>query len=227
LLRKRCGCHREAAMLFGLGSLVNGASGKLGEVERIMFDPNTRRAEYLVVRHDALMGGLRVVPFHEITRVDEHGLHLGMDDDGFKALSVYHEDVDRARDPDYIAPPSAQDYGRSGAAFQMDAITARGTVGYDTDNPLGYPGFEQREADDRQLPAVGRGTAVFDAAGEKVGDVSDLSVESETGMAARIVVRQGLIFKSDFDIPIDWVDGWTPRGVGLNVSKDEIEARAA
>ena len=125
------------------------------------------------------------------------------------------------------SPPSAQEPGQSDAAFQMDALTARGVVGYDTDNPLGYPGHEQRRPDDRQLPAVGRGTDVFDAAGEKVGDIGDLSVESETGMAARIVGRQGLIFKSDFEIPVEWVDGWTPRGVGLNVSRADMEARAA
>jgi sporulation protein YlmC with PRC-barrel domain len=214
-------------MRFGLGSPVFGVSGKIGETERIMFDPNTRRAEYLVVRHGALLGGLRVVPFHEVAHVDGAGLHLGMDEDGFGALAEYHDDVDRARDPDYIAPPSAQDYGRSGAAFQMDVVTARGAVGFDTDNPLGYPGHEQRLADDRQLPAVGRGTDVFDADGEKVGDIGDLQVESETGMAVRMVVRQGLIFKSDYEVPIEWLDAWTPRGVGLNVSRSEMEARAA
>ena len=57
-----------------------------------------------------------------------------------------------------------------------------------------------------------------------VGDVGDLGVESETGMAARLVVRRGLIFKNDVEIPLDWIDGWTPRGVGLNVAKSEMQA---
>jgi uncharacterized protein YrrD len=214
-------------MLFGLGSPVHGVSGKLGEIDRIMFDPNTRRAEYIVVKHGGLLGGLRVLPYHDVTRVDESGISVEMDDDRFGALAEYHEDVDRARDPDYIAPPSAQEPGQSDAAFQMDALTARGVVGYDTDNPLGYPGHEQRRSDDRQLPAVGRGTDVFDATGEKVGDIGDLSIESETGMVARLVVRQGLIFKSDFDIPVEWLDGWTPRGVGLNATRADMEIRAA
>jgi hypothetical protein len=34
-------------VLFGLGSPVHGRSGKLGEIDRIMFDPNTRHAERL------------------------------------------------------------------------------------------------------------------------------------------------------------------------------------
>lgn len=217
----------EAAMIFSLGSPVFGTSDKLGEVDRIMFDPNTHRAEHLVVKHGALLGGLHVVPFHDITQVDGEGAHLAMDEDAFKLLPGYAEDAVRARDPDYVAPPAAEDQGRSGMAFQMDALTARGSLGYTSDNPMGYPGGEQRVSDDRQLPAIGRGTDVFDAMGEKVGDIGDLSVESETGMAARIVMRQGLIFKSDFEIPIDWLDAWTPRGVGLNVPKSEMEARAA
>lgn len=213
-------------MIFGLGSPVLGASGKLGEVEQIMFDPNTRRAEHLVVRHGTLIAGTRVVPFHDIAAVDDAGLHLTLDEDGFSHLPDYRADLDRARDPDYIAPPSEEAAGRSGMEFQMDAVTARGSLGYMTDKPMGYPGGEQVVSDDRQLPTVRRGTDVFDELGEKVGEIEDVAVESETGMPARIVVRRGFIFKNDFQIPLDWVDGLTPRGVGLNVPKGEIESYA-
>ena len=210
-------------MMFGLGSPIIGQSGKLGEVDRIMFDPNTHRAEYLVVKH-GLLGGRRVVPFHDIARVDRDGVYLGIDEEEFGRLADFNSDLDRARDPDYIAPPAEETSGRSGLGFQMDTLTARGSIGYGSDKPMGYPGYEQKMPDDTQLPAIGRGTDVFDATGDKVGEIGDLDIESETGMAARMVVRRGLIFKNDFEMPLDWLDGWTPHGVGLNVPKSEMEA---
>jgi hypothetical protein len=191
-----------------------------------MFDPNTRRAEYLVVKRGGMLGGVHVVPFHDIARVDGDGVHLGVDDEAFSHLPSFSDELDRARDPDYVAPPSEETGGRSGVGFQMDAMTARGSMGYMTDKPMGYPGHEQVVPDDQQLPVIGRGTPVFDAVGEKVADVGELDVESETGMAARIVMRRGFIFKNDFEIPLEWLDGWTTRGVGLNVPKNEMESHA-
>jgi sporulation protein YlmC with PRC-barrel domain len=211
-------------MIFGLGSTVIGPSGKLGEIDRIMFDPNTQRVEHLVVKHGLLT--LRVVPFHEIARVDADGVHLRIDEEEFGHMPDFNSDLDRARDPDYIAPPAEETDGRSGLGFQMDTLTARGAMGYASDKPMGYPGYEQKMPDDKQLPAIGRGTDVFEAGGEKVGEVGDLSVESDTGMAARIVVRRGLILKNNVEIPLDWLDAWTPRGVGLTVPKSDIEALA-
>ena len=213
-------------MIFGLGSAVMGASGKFGEIERVMFDPNTRRAEHLVVRYGTLLAGTRVVPFHNVARVDGEGVHLTLDEDAFGQLPPYRDDLDRARDPDYVAPPAEETAGRSGTGFQMDQLTARGVLGYTTDKPMGYPGHEQVVPDDRQLPAVGRGTNVFDGTGEKVGEIGELAVESETGMPARVVVRSGLIFTKDFDVPLEWVDGITPEGIGLSVSKSDMEAHA-
>src|SRR5438874_1682844 len=188
-----------------------------------MFDPNTGRAEHLVVKHGLLVGE-RVVPFHTIQRVDGDGLHVALDGDAFGRLQPFSGDLDRAKDPDYIAPPAEEAGERSGLGFQMDTLTARGSLGYATDKPMGYPGGEQRVPDDRQLPVIDRGTPVFDSAGEKVGEIGELGVESETGMAARILVRRGLIFKNDVEIPLHWLDAWTPRGVGLNVPKSKMEA---
>ena len=213
-------------MIFGLGSSVIGTSGKLGDVDRIMFDPNTHRAEHLIVKHGTLLSASRVVPFHDVASVDDEGLHLGVDEEAFGNLPDFRTDLERGKDPDYTAPPAEQAAGRSGMGFQMDAVTARGSLGYMSDKPMGYPGSEQTVSDDAQLPVVGRGTDVFDALGEKVGEVGDLAVESETGMPARISVRRGFIFKNDLDIPPDWLDGFTPRGVGLKVEKTEIEAHA-
>ena len=213
-------------MLFAIGSPVMSGSDKLGDVERIMFDPNTHRAEHLVVRYGTLLGGTRVVPFHDVTSVDDAGVHVSIDEDAFGQLPADTGELDRARDPDYIAPPAEQTAGRSGTGFQMDSVTARGSLGFMTDKPMGYPGHEQTIPDDRQLPAVGHGTDVFDGLGEKIGDLGDIAVESDTGMPARITVRRGLIFKNDLDIPVAWLDGFTTRGIGLNVPKSELEAYA-
>ncbi len=213
-------------MIFGLGSPIMSQSDKLGEVERIMFDPNTHRVEYLVVRHGTLLTGTRVVPFHNVASIDDVGLHLGIDADAFGNLPAYTGELDRARDPDYIAPPAEEAAGRSGIGFQMDSVTAHGSLGFMTDKPMGYPGHEQTVPDDRQLPVVGRGTDVFDELGEKVGEIGHIAVESETGMPARITVRRGFIFKDDLDIPLAWLDGFTTRGIGLNIPKSELESYA-
>lgn len=68
------------------------------------------------------------------------------------------------------------------------------------------------------MQAIQHGWDVFDANGDKVGDVSDVS-------AGYVTVSKGFIFTSDRYIPVSAIEQTANDRVYLNVTKDEIDMR--
>lgn len=212
-----------------VGTSVSGTSGKLGEVHRFVVDARSSKATDLVVKHGGLLGGgERLVPFGHITSVDGDGVHVGLDEHGFDAMTAYTDDHRTARDPDYIGPPSMDQQGTYQGNAALDQMVAAGPVGTlgGISKPLGYPGGEQLSPDDQQRPVVQSGTHVIADGGEHVGNVGDVAVSSDDGSLMRLTLKQGTIFKHESSLPKEWVKEFGSDGILLNVSKSEVEAHA-
>ncbi len=78
-------------------------------------------------------------------------------------------------------------------------------------------------ADGGRRTVLGAGLEVVDAGGEKVGEVSALSVAPKTGAPTRLVVRRGLLFKRDTEIPVAWVRAISGESVLLSVPRSRFE----
>lgn len=210
-----------------LGADVIGTEGKLGVVERVIVDARSGKVTDIVVKHGFVFGHERIVPIAHITGVEDNGVRLDMDErmlgtmDGFVGTRV-------GRDPDYMGPPPADLDGSFQGNLALDQTVAAGAQGGmgTAGKPMGYPGGEQVTPDFVQRPAFSRGTAVFAADGEKVGDVGELSFAHDTGMATRLAVRRGFIFHHDTDVPVDWIREFGDDGVLLNVPKAQVEGLA-
>ncbi|HLI50494.1 MAG TPA: YsnF/AvaK domain-containing protein [Thermomicrobiaceae bacterium] len=80
--------------------------------------------------------------------------------------------------------------------------------------------MESRRRDDQvwDIQSIDHGWDVFDANGDKVGDVADVYAEY-------FVVSKGFIFTSERYIPASAIEQVTEDRVYLNVTKDDIETR--
>jgi len=210
-----------------LGADVIGTDGKLGEVARVIVDARSGKVTDIVVKHGFVFGHERIVPIAHITGVDDGGVRVDLDEralgtmDGFAGTRA-------AANPDYIGPPSHDRQGAFQGSYVLDETVATGSQGVigAQSKPMGYPGGEQTTPDFMQRPAFSRGTDVFAADGEKVGDVGELSFAHDTGMPTRLAVRRGFIFHHDTDVPVDWIREFGDDGVLLNVPKAQVEGLA-
>jgi nucleotide-binding universal stress UspA family protein/uncharacterized protein YrrD len=211
-------------MDISIGADVVGATGKLGEVHRVIVDARTDRITDIVVKHGFLFGRERVVPLSHVTSVENGVIHLDLDEKGFEAMDGFTDDRYRAPDPNYVGPP-----GYRNEEFLMDVTVAEGPMqgmaGGPTP-PLGYPGGQQISPDDMSRPAVSSGTPILDSEGREVGHVHDMDFASDTGAPTRLVMRTGLIFKSETEIPVSMIQDISDDGVMLNVTKNQVEQLA-
>ena len=204
-----------------IGADVMGTSGKLGEVHRVIVDARSERVTDIVVKHGFLFGRERIVPLSHVTKVEDGVIYLDLDERGFEAMDGFTDDRYRAPDPSYAGPP-----GFRRGDFLLDTTVGTGAAGgIGTTSPtFGFPGGQQVTPDDLSRPAVSPGTPVLDVNGERIGEVHDFAVSPDTGAPTRLVVRRGMLFHTDTDIPVGWVSEIGDEGVMLNVPKSEVEA---
>lgn len=207
-----------------IGSEVHGTDGKLGEIQGVIADARTDTVTDIVVKHGFIFKDARIVPLVHVINVQDGVVYLDLDEAHFGVMDGFAEEI-KGPNPDYVGPP---DYDLQG--------THRGNFVYKTEiasfgqfqgKPLGYPGGEQLTPDFRQRPALESGDDVLDAAGERIGEVGEFGLDPETGAPTRLTVKQGVLFKRETELPVDWVDELSADGVVLTVTKDEVEARFA
>lgn len=64
---------------------------------------------------------------------------------------------------------------------------------------------------------IAAGTPVFDAHGEKIGEVTDRGMQRNA-----LIVHKGIVFSKELYIPVSAIHGRDADGVHLSITKDEI-----
>jgi sporulation protein YlmC with PRC-barrel domain len=71
-------------------------------------------------------------------------------------------------------------------------------------------------------PAISAGTPVYDNAGRRIGEVEGVEMDVASGRITRIVIRRGLLFRTETAIPASVVSSVTDRIV-VGVSAEELK----
>jgi len=207
-------------MEIAIGADVIGKNGKLGTVHRVIVDARSNAVTDLVVKHGFPFTQERIVPLATVTKTDADGIHVDLDERAFEALEGFVEQNFRAPDPDYVGPP-----GFETTEFLLNEVTAGATLlGGEAVPPLGFPGGEPLAPADTTRPVVEPGTPIVDADGETVGEVHEFAADAETGAPQKLVLRRGLLFHREMELPLAWIAQISDKGVALNVTKREVEA---
>jgi nucleotide-binding universal stress UspA family protein/uncharacterized protein YrrD len=207
-----------------IGAPVMGSEGKLGEVHRVIISPNLHRVTNLVVRHGFLFAGERVLPMDRVRRIDGGVVYTDLTEQAFEALERFVEHRYGKPDPN---TQTEVPVGYNQNEYLMDVVVAEGSAaGLGTEVPPERAVPPPTGPEDVDQPTLAPGLRVVDVNGEKVGEVHELSVAPDTGKPTRLTVRRGLIFRSETEIPPDWIQEYSDDGVVLNVAKDQVERLA-
>lgn len=219
-------------MKIDLGTDVFGSDGeKVGTVERIVVDSNTKQIHKLVVHRGFLTHDDKLVDVDMVTGQDDAGLRLDITAEQVNQLPNYAEErfvqiPDRDRDAMPFIIPSAMG---AGAYLYGAPNIGRGYEGsqdsfFDA-APAVAPDIEDRSNIPENDVMISEGTDVYGSDGDKVGSVGEVLVGND-GAINGFIVSKGLIFKKDVRVPIDWVESADGSEIRLNVTSAQAEAGA-
>lgn len=219
-------------MRIDLGTDVFGSDGeKVGSVERIVVDSNTKDIHQFIVHRGFLTPEDKLVDIDMISSQDADGIRLDLTSDQVNEL------------PDYIEERFIQvpEHDQDAIPFIIPSAMGAGAYLYGAPNiGRGYEGSSDSFFDAAPTVApviedesniaetdvmISEGTDVYGADGNKVGSVDEILVGND-GSVNGFIVSKGFIFKKEVRIPIDWVESADGSEIRLNVTSTEAETGA-
>jgi uncharacterized protein YrrD len=212
------------APLIRIGADVEGREGSLGEVTRVIVDPERDQIAAVVVKRGRLLATERVVPLASVIAGDGAQLRLDMDTEEFEQLDAFDSQMYREPDPDYTGPPGFDHGGMSGGNMQLNSYVALGPwLAFGNAAPVaGFPGGEVTRP--KTYPGdIAEGAGVFDSSGDNVGSVDSITFDAETRRVTSLVMKRGLIVRSTVEVPAEWVQDLEEGAVRLNVDGEQVK----
>jgi len=203
---------------------------KLGSVDRVVLNDKRRRVEAIIV-HKLLQAGDKIIELPLIDRVEEKRIVLRVDAGSVTELPAFFREAFIEVKPDdahrtlwMSLMPSAP-----GTILALAPGAGRRTVREIFSSGLTQPIPHSANVEVvSNLPdddvIISSGTDVLDLDGQKVGTVAEVMVDPKSGSAGGFVVREGILFKSDRFIPIEWVGDIGEKHIRLLVSAEQVEA---
>jgi sporulation protein YlmC with PRC-barrel domain len=206
-----------------IGADVLGTDGKLGELHKVIADANRDRITELVVKGTGFGGREHVLPLKLVQRVEGDAIVLDISKDAFEGKAGVVDAIHGANS-DYTGPPSMDQEGTFQGNLQYDSVVASGAqMG---GKVMGFPGGERLTPDIHDQPAIRLGMDILSNLGDKVGEVAELSFDSDDGSLVRLVLKRPLIARRDphVELPVSWVKDLAVDGILLNVGKPDVDA---
>jgi uncharacterized protein YrrD len=200
--------------------VLNSDGEKLGTLQRVIIDPQTKAVTHIVVEKGWLFSTNKVISFGELDPESEDTLVVKGphdDPDDFPAFEASHYvSLDENDHPDadvdsvYWYPPADLSWWRTGAAFMgyyppMPAYTVRTTQNI----PEGTVALEE-------------GAKVISQDDHHVGSIEQVVVEPEDNRATHIVIHGGLFAERKL-LPVLWISRIEEKEVYLSVSAALVE----
>ncbi|HEX6512417.1 MAG TPA: PRC-barrel domain-containing protein [Chloroflexota bacterium] len=196
----------------------------LGKVEKVIFDPETSQTRSIVVRKGFILARDVAVPTEHIRVAAPSRVELDMSREEIESLPDFVEDDYRWPPQSWVAP-----YGwPAGSVLWPTAYVGAEPIGVVPTVPAPVPREveEMQKRRDLENAVVGEGAEVVAMGGEKVGSVHNVLVDPATRRPSRVVVKRGLLFTEDVELPGEWIDSVDDERVTLNVDKVTVEQLA-
>ncbi len=193
-----------------IGAAVFCTDGKVGELYRVVLDPETLEVTDIIVREEGLDAPSRVIPMEAVADWDEEKVELNLSREAFRHHREYREE-------EFVPATAAEGYAEGEAIIW-------GSV-YQTLPPQFYiPVVRERvkEGVPADRPVLRRGLPVFSTDGKKLGTLDHLLIERETGRIAYLAVRKGLLLQHSRLIPVEEIAEITDEGVTLKLTLEEV-----
>jgi uncharacterized protein YrrD len=202
----------------------------VGEVERVVLDPQTKEVSHLVVREGLLFTTDKVVPLSLVGSATRDRVVLRTDSDGLEELPDFevthyvpaYEKEARAKYPEgtvgplYWYPPAG-----------VGAIS----TGYGVRGPAVVEVPTYRSTTEQNIPenalALKEGAKVISSDNVYVGNVKSVLTDGAADRATHLVIERGLLLKEEKLVPIQWVSWFGEDEAHLSVGSQLLESLPA
>lgn len=202
--------------------VVSRDGADLGKIDRVIFDPQNGETTHIVVHKGVILARDVAVPIEKIRVAAPTRVELDMAKDEVEQIPDFIE-------ADYAWPPETWI-----APYGWPAGGVMWPLAYGGDTPLALPQDvlatdmpeDARRAREERMEheaVVGEGAEVVAMDGQKVGSVQNMVVDPVSHKPSRVIVRRGVLFSEDVEIPGDWVASVDDERVALNVDKVTVE----
>jgi len=193
---------------------------KVGEVDRVVIDPQTKEVTHVVVQKGFLLTTDKVVPVSLVGAATENRVTLREDAGDLEALPEFEvkhyvpigeAEMHRKPEPGYV--PSFYLYPPAGVSWWT--------------TPGGYPIPPYVVETERHVPEgtvpLKEGAEVVSLDGDHMGDVEAVLTDPEEDRATHLLISQGLLLKENKLIPTTWVSTVLEDEVHLMVGSDLLK----
>lgn len=186
---------------------------KIGTLDRVVIDPKTKEAGYLVVRSGFLLTEDKLIPIKQVSSVTEERIDVD-------ASNEEVDDFPRYEEVEYIAAGQAGSPDEAELSYWYPPAAGWGTSGryipYPQPLHIERAGKNIRE----NMIAVRQGAEVFASDAERVGSIERMFTDDDNEYITHLVVSTGLIHKVRKLIPAYWLTDVTEEEVHLAVDSD-------
>jgi uncharacterized protein YrrD len=196
---------------------------KLGNIERVVLDPESREVTHLVVGKGFLFKTNKIIAMDMLDPATEDKITLrnskhGLDD--FQDFEETHYvDLDRTEDPAS---------GEAPASYWYPPINLAWWRAGGTDNPITYPAMPVYVARTEQnIPegtvALEEGAKVMSSDDKHIGNVEQVIIDPQDKRVTHFVVSEGTLFKDRKLIPVLWISRIGEKEVHLSSTANVLE----
>ncbi len=206
-------------MRFKEGASVFTSDGrKVGTIDRVVIDPETKEVVSVVVRKGFLLPEDKVVHISLIGPETEDRVVLRMNEGNFDTLPLFEE-------THYF--PLTGDQAPPGEVVPVYWYPPGGVGWWDYPTFLGFPNPPYTVDIERNIPEgavpLKEGARVMSADSQQVGDVKEVMTDVVTDRVTHMLITEGLLFKEQKLIPMTWVGRIAEDEVHLRVTSTFLE----
>jgi uncharacterized protein YrrD len=202
------------------GADVHSAQGdRLGTLNRVIIDPNTREVTHIVVEKGLMFTTNKIIPIDQVDPHNEEKITLNSSEQDLSQFDDFEEnhivDLDTTEYPgsdvtnSFWYPPVDYVWWRTG----MPAI-APPTPVYTIKSTQNIP---------EGTVALEEGAKVISADDKQVGSIEELVVDQQDKRASHFIIGAGLLFKERKLVPVTWIANIGEKEVRLSVKSGTLE----
>jgi uncharacterized protein YrrD len=190
---------------------------KVGNIDRIVIDPDTKEVTNLVVQKGFIFTTDKVVPASLVDSATEERVNLKQKVDD---LDEFPDFVETYYVPLRHGYPTVPVRNMAHSYYWYPPIGwHRGVTTYELPNYVVKSGNIQADA-----VVLEEGTMVFTSDQEHVGDIDRVFTDTDSGRISHIVISKGLFLTKEKLIPTSWIKKAFRNEIHLSVSSELVES---
>lgn len=196
----------------------------IGKIDRVVIDPVSNDVTHLVAKKGLLFTKERVIPVAYVETTTPDTVILKKSADAPDSYPLFEE-------KDYIPVGSSEDFREAESRQARKLLWYNINIETPLSKPAPYPRGDKplfRKKIKQNIPkntiAMEEGARVVDAFGNKLGQIKDIHVETDSLDLTHVVVSSGVFEKEKKLIPANWINDISESSVTLYIDQDIFEA---